>query len=262
MNKFLKPVPFHSQMIRSVIIEDEKKSREVLNTLVKKHCPEISLEGMAESVASGVELIRKLKPELVFLDIVMPDGTGFDLLEQVSTHKFEIIFATATDKYAVKAIRYSALDYLLKPIDQVELKAAVEKVIEKKSRNQGMENLEFLLQNIRKKDENYSKITLPTGNAYEIVNIKDIVRCEAEGSYTTFVLANKSKLLVSAGLKHYEDLLPAEQFIRVHHHHLINLSHVTRYLKEDGGYAIMTDGSKVEISRRKKDSFLEFLNKM
>jgi two-component system LytT family response regulator len=249
-------------MIKAVIIDDEKKSRELLNSMVTKHCPELAIEGMAESVQTGVDLIRKTNPDLIFLDIEMSDGTGFDLLGQLQGLSAAIIFTTAYDRYAVKAIKYSALDYLLKPIDLEELKTAVSKVSEKKTNLSSMENLQFLLQNFRKPDDNYNKITLPTGNAYEIVNIKDIIRCEAEGSYTNFLLTNNRKLLVSFSLKHYEDLLPPEQFIRVHHHHLININHVVRFLKTDGGYAVMTDGSQIEISRRKKDAFLQRLQKM
>lgn len=249
-------------MIRAVIIDDEIKSRELLNNMVAKHCPELSVVGMADSVNAGVELVKKHNPDIIFLDIEMPDGTGFDLLEQVQGTNAAIIFTTAYDRYAVKAIKFSALDYLLKPIDAEELKAAVSKIIEKKSNTSSIENLQFLLQNFRKTDDSYSKITLPTGQAYEIVNVKDIIRCEAEGSYTNFVLTNKRKLLVSFSLKHYEDLLPPEQFVRVHHHHLININHVVRYLKTDGGYAVMTDDSEIEISRRKKDAFLQRLHKI
>lgn len=249
-------------MIKAVIIDDEQKSRELLNSLVEKHCPVLTIAGMAESVETGTELVKRENPDLIFLDIEMSDGTGFDLLEQVQGINAGIIFTTAYDRYAVKAIKYSALDYLLKPIDIEELKAAVNKVSEKKSNLSTMENLQFLLQNFRRADDSFSKITLPTGNAFEIVHIKDIIRCEAEGSYTSFILTNKRKLLVSFSMKHYEDLLPPDQFIRVHHHHLLNINHVVRFLKTDGGYAVMTDGSEIEISRRKKDAFLQRLQKM
>lgn len=248
-------------MIRTLIIEDEQKSMDMLAGIIQKNCPDLTIAGLARNVKEGVELIETLKPELVFLDISMPDGSGFDLLEKVSGHKFELIFATASDQHAIKAIKYSACDYLLKPIDIEELKEAVNKVVQKKRASPNMENLQFLIQHLKKADENFQKITLPTGNAYEIVNIKDIVRCEADGSYTTFYLADKRKLMISVGLKHYEELLPEGDFIRVHHHHLINMNHVVRFLKEDGGYAIMSDGSKIEISRRKKETFMEKLNK-
>lgn len=248
-------------MIKTLIIEDEQKSREMLAAMIQKNCPDLFIAGLASNVAEGVQMIKELKPELVFLDISMPDGSGFDLLEQVSGHKFELIFATASDQHAIRAIKFSACDYLLKPIDVDELKAAVDKVVQKKNAVPSMENLQFLIQHLRKADDNFQKITLPTGNAYEIVNVKDIVRCEADGSYTNFYLTDKRKLMISAGLKHYEELLPESEFIRVHHHHLINMNHVIRFLKEDGGYAVMSDGSRIEISRRKKEAFMEKLNK-
>lgn len=248
--------------MKALIIEDEQKSREMLATLIKKNFPQITVVGLGKNVAEGVELIKTLQPELLFLDISMPDGTGFDVLEKVQGFKFDIIFTTATDKHALKAIKYSACDYLLKPIDIEELKVAVEKVLAKKTSPTmpSMENLQFLIQNLKRTDDNYNKITLPTGNAYEIINIKDIIRCEADGSYTNFHLVGGKKLMVSASLKHYEDLLPENDFIRIHHHHLINMNHVVRFLKVDGGYAIMTDNTQLEISRRKKDAFLERLN--
>ncbi|HEU4718419.1 MAG TPA: LytTR family DNA-binding domain-containing protein [Bacteroidia bacterium] len=249
-------------MINAVIVEDEKKSREVLEALVKANCPDVNIVGNADSVAAGVEVIGKSKPQLVFLDIEMADGSGFDMLEKLGSGNFDVIFTTASDAHALKAIKYSAIDYLLKPIDGEELKAAVEKIKAKHAETASMENLKFLLQNLRKPSEQYTKITLPTGNAYEIVNVKDIIRCEADGSYTTFFLDGKKKLLVSASLKHYEDLLPPEDFIRVHHAYLVNMHHVVRYLKADGGYAVMSDGTQIEISRRKKEAFLQRLNKV
>lgn len=247
--------------IRTIIVEDEQKSREMLAGLIEKGCPQLTVVGLARDVKEGVDMIRQQKPDLVFLDISMPDGSGFDLLEQVHGQKFELIFATASDAHAIKAIKYSACDYLLKPIDIDELRLAVDRVVNKRQSTPNMDNLQFLIQHLRKADENYQKITLPTGNAYEIVNIRDIIRCEADGSYTTFYLNDKRKLLISAGLKHYEELLPESEFIRVHHHHLINMNHVVRFLKEDGGYAVMSDGSRIEISRRKKETFMERLNK-
>ena len=248
-------------MIRTVIIEDEQKSREMLAAIIEKNCPQLQIVGLAKNVSEGVEAIKRENPDLVFLDISMQDGSGFDLLQKVQGHKFELIFATASDQYAIKAIKYSACDYLLKPIDIEELVNAVERVAKKKTAGPNMENLNFLIQQLKKTDDSFQKITLPTGNAYEIVSVKDIIRCEADGSYTNFFLSDKRKLMISAGLKHYEELLPESDFIRVHHHHLINMNHVVRFLKEDGGYAVMSDGTKIEISRRKKDTFMEKLNK-
>ncbi len=243
----------------AVIIEDEKNSRELLKSIIQSGCPDIVILGEAENVKEGVELIKNVKPQIVFLDISMSDGTGFDLLSQLGNLKLDVVFTTATDKFAIKAIKYSAVDYLLKPIDADELKAAVQKITERKENTPNIENLNFLINHLKQQDELFQKITLPTGNAFEVVAVKDIVRCEAEGSYTYFYISNGKKFMVSASLKHYEDLLPESDFIRVHHHHLINMNHVTRFLKQDGGYAIMSDGAQIEVSRRKKDSFLERL---
>lgn len=246
-------------MIKTLIIEDEQKSRDVILKIIEKNCPELTVIGTAGNVSEGVEKIKSLKPELVFLDITMPDGSGFDLLEQVQGHKFDLIFATASNSHAIRAFKYSACDYLLKPIDSEELISAVSRIAKRKSETPDMQNLNFLIQQLKKSDDNFQKITLPTGNAYEIINLKDIIRCEADGSYTYFYLTDKRKLMVSASLKHYEELLPEQDFIRVHHHNLINMNHVIRFLKEDGGYAVMTDGTKIEISRRKKDQFMDRL---
>lgn len=244
-------------MIKAVIIEDEKKSAEALAQLLQKNCPDVTILGKVENVKDAIESVRNLKPELIFLDVMMPDGSGFDVLEKISDLKFDVIFTTASEKFAVKAIKYSALDYLLKPIDAEELKAAVKKVQDRKNIISPEQNLQSLLENIKKSDEQYSKITLPAGNAYEVVLVKDIIRCEANDNYTNVYLAGGKKFLVSGTLKHYEELLPEKDFVRAHHSHLINMNHMTRFLKEDGGYAMMSDGSKVEVSRRKKEEFLK-----
>ena len=261
-------------MIKAVIIEDEKKSSDALMHLLQKNCPDISIIGNAENVKEAIERIHSLKPELIFLDVMMPDGSGFDVLEKLSGLTFQVIFTTATDKFAVKAIKYSALDYLLKPIDPEELRNAVRKVFDRnKSPEPGSneDNLRSLLENVKQNENQYTKITLPTGTAYEIVLVKDIIRCEANDNYTNVYLAGPptstdsvfqrsgKKYLVSGTLKHYEELLPEKDFVRVHHSHLINMNHMLRFLKEDGGYAVMSDGSKVEVSRRKKDEFLKRL---
>ena len=249
-------------MIKSVIIEDEKKSRDALSHLLQKYCSGVNIIGSAENVKEGIDIVSKLKPELIFLDVMMPDGSGFDVLERTSpdlSGKFDVIFTTATDKFAVKAIKYSALDYLLKPIDPGELINAVKKVLERNKKISNEENFRSLLENVRQNENQYSKITLPTGHAYEIVLIKDIVRCEANDNYTNVFLTGGKKFLVAVTLKHYEDLLPEKDFIRVHHSHLINMNHMVRFLKEDGGYAVMSDGSKVEVSRRKREDFLQKL---
>lgn len=244
-------------MLRSFIVEDEKKSRDALVHLLAQNCPEVEIAGFAENVKDAAEALPKVQPDLIFLDVMLPDGSGFDVLEKLHGLQAGLIFTTASEKFAIKAIKYSALDYLLKPIEAAELKAAVQKVVERKNALTTDKNLASLLENIKKSEEQYSKITLPTGNAYEVVAVKDIVRCEANDNYTNIYLAGGKKFLVSGTLKHYEELLPEKDFVRVHHSHLINMNHMLRFLKEDGGYAVMSDGSKVEISRRKKEDFMK-----
>ena len=245
-------------MIKTLIIEDEAKSRQLLNTMIDKYCKkDIEVIATAANVQLALEAINKYQPELIFLDITMPDGTGFDLIEKVSPVNFDIIFTTATDKYAIKAIKYAALDYLLKPIDIDELKNAVKKMVQKQSNLTTVENLKQLVQNLKETTTNFPKITLPTGTAYELVYTKDIIRCEADGSYTMFFLTGDKKFIVTYGLLHYEELLAEKGFIRIHRHHLVNINFVASYLKE--GFAIMRDGIKLEVARRKKDELLEAL---
>jgi two-component system LytT family response regulator len=240
-------------MITAILVEDETKSRQLLNTLLHKYCKDIEVVATAANVKNAIEEIQTHKPDIVFLDITMPDGTGFDLLEKLSPITFDVVFTTATDKHAIKAIKYAALDYLLKPIDIEELKQAVNKLVQKKNNLNTVENLTQLLENLKESSNSYQKITLPTGTAYEMVYTKDIIRCEAEGSYTMFFMTNGKKFLVTYGLIHYEELLSEKEFIRVHRHHLVNVKHVVRYLKE--GFVIMKDETKIEVARRKKDEF-------
>lgn len=250
-------------MIKAIIVDDERKSRELLQKLAMEFFPEqLMLSGMAANLTEAVKLVNDHDPALIFLDIELAGESGFDLFDKVQPGKFEVIFTTAFDRYAVKAFKYSAIDYLLKPIDPDEFKNSVLKVIKKKDAMPEMGNLRFFLENLGKQEEYQHKISLPTGQAYEVVYIRDIVRCEADGNYTTFYLTDKRSIFVSNGLKYYEDLLPSEHFVRVHNHHLLNLNHVVRYLKQDGGYAVMVDGSKVELSRRRKEFFLSKIHKI
>jgi two-component system, LytTR family, response regulator len=251
-----------NSLLKAIIVDDEEKSRELLSKMVQKYCPGLIVAGMAESASSAVEMINSEKPDLVFLDIELSGESGFDVLNSFPEIHFDVIFTTAYDKYAIKAIKFSALDYLLKPIDSEELTAAVNRLIDKRKSRYSSENLHLLVQSLKKREGGFTKISLPTGNAYEIVNLGDIIRCESDGHYTNFILTGNRKVFVSVGLKYYEDILPEETFIRVHHSHLININHVVRFLKSDGGYAVMSDNSQVEISRRKKDFFLQRLQSL
>ena len=243
-------------MIKAIIVDDEAKSRATLNSLVTKHCKNISIAEMADSVDAAILAIEKHKPDLVFLDIEMPFGSGFTLLERIKNPAFDVIFTTAYDHYAIKAIKFSALDYLLKPIDIDDLTAAVDKLENKSSDKKApAPDFELLLSNLKLKS-NSAKISVPTFDGLQMLNAADIIKCTADESYTHITLANGSKLMVSRILKEYEDLLSDMNFFRVHNSCLINLAHVVKYVKGDGGHVVMTDGETVEVARRKKNELL------
>jgi two-component system, LytTR family, response regulator len=245
--------------MNAIIVEDEAKSADVLRKLITLTNPNVTIVAVANNVKDALQHINELQPDLVFMDIELPDGTGFDVLEKVAFKNFSVIFTTAYDSFAVRAFKYNAIDYLLKPIDSEELEIAIKKVtIQTQLTPTRVNNIVEAARN----SSIIKKITLPTGTAYEIIALEDIIRCEADTSYTKFFLKDGKRYIVSNSLKHYEDLLPQDKFVRIHHHHLINIDHVVRVLKEDGGYAIMSDNSKIEISRRKKENLFEYLQKL
>jgi two-component system LytT family response regulator len=244
-------------MLNAVIIEDEKKSREVLRKLIHDYCPDVHISGMAESVSQGIELIRTEKPDLVFLDIEMQSGSGFDLLEKIGKVNFDVIFTTAYEQYALKAIKFSALDYLLKPIDITELKAAVEKVTMRNDRQNENEKVSQLIRNFNNKLQH--KITLSTSDGLMFILVEDIIRCEAQGAYTTFYFKNRKNIMVSKNLKEFQILLEDYQFFRIHNSHLINLNEIEKYKKADGGSVLMSDGSIISISESRRQEFLNLI---
>ncbi|KAA3610337.1 MAG: DNA-binding response regulator [Calditrichaeota bacterium] len=260
-------------MIRAVIIDDEVKSRKLLRNMVNNYCPEIEIVEMADSVESGVSAIKKTKPDLVFLDIQMPDGTGFDLLEKIGNMQPEIIFTTAFDQYAIQAIHLSVLDYLLKPINVDDLKTAVEKVntkfTEQNEKQTVNQSLKVLLENSNALAKN-KKIGLSTQNGISFVLIKDIIMCKAEGNYSVIYLAGKQKQeIVSRTLKEFEDMLTEFNFFRVHRTYLINLDHIKEYSRTnqssdydgDGGSVIMNNNTHVPVSRDRRKHLLERFSK-
>ena len=246
--------------MNAVIIDDEKRSRESLELLVKDYCPQVNVLEMAESVETGVEAVKKHKPDLLFLDIELQDGTGFDLLEKVSGNNFYVIFTTAFENYALRALKLSAVDYLLKPINADELAAAVKKAGDIIEKTHQESNFQLLLQNLQS-NTGMHKIALPTSEGLTFINVHDIIRCQADGSYTHFFFKSQKKLLVSKKIKEYEELLSPYNFVRVHHSHLVNLDEVTKYVRGDGGYVVMSDGETVYVSKRKKEDFMSALNK-
>jgi two-component system LytT family response regulator len=247
-------------MLKAVIIEDEKRSRETLTGLIKLYCNQVELIGEADGVHSGLKLIRDKNPDLVFLDIQMPDGSGFKLLELLGNIKFDVIFTTAYDQFAIKAFKYSALDYLLKPIYPDDLIEAVKKALDKKEKLNLKPNIDTLLDNIKKPENEPPKIVLSTSDKINIVKINEIIRCESDNYYTIYYFVNGGKLLVSKTLKENEEMLSEHNFIRPHKSHLVNVAHIKGYLKSDGGYIIMSDESRIPVSRRKKEKILNIIN--
>jgi two-component system LytT family response regulator len=242
-------------MLTAIIIDDEKKGRIALRGKLEDYCPEVTLMGEAADGAEGLQLIRARKPDIVFLDIEMPRMDGFEMLRQLADKDFHIIFTTAYDQYAIKAIKYAAFDYLLKPVDIEELRAAIERVQEK-TQKQTDGKLEVLQQNLQHKHP-LGKIAIPTLDGLLFFNLSDIIHLEAQSNYTTIHFSNHPKLLASRTLKDFEDLLPTDMFFRTHHSHIINLQYIKRYIKGDGGQIEMQNGNYVTVSRRKKDEFLK-----
>lgn len=245
------------KMIRALIIDDEENNCLNLKSMLERYCPDISVIAMGHSAIDGLELIEQHQPELVFLDIQMPGGTGFDLLEQLPNPSFKVIFVTAYDEYAIKALRISAIDYLLKPINILELKNAVEKAAAALSGNEN-EAINNFFSN-KALESNERKIALPTAERILYVRIKDIIRFQADSNYTHVHLQDGQHIIVSKTLKEYEELLADTSFIRTHQSHMVNRFHVISYEKQDGGYLSMSDRSHISISRQRKDYVLKCL---
>lgn len=244
-------------MIEAVIIDDEPKNVKILRNMLTEFCPQVLLLGDADNAKTGFALITEKKPNLVFLDIEMPYGNGFDLLNALGPVDFEVIFVSAFDKYLLQAFKYAALDFLLKPVNIDELKAAVanaEKRIERSSVNQ---QIGLLLENFRKPSPLLQKIAIPTTDGFDFISIESIMRCEAQGAYTEIYVKGNRKILVSKPLKDYELLLPEEVFFRIHNSHLINLNFIKKYSKGRGGFVELEDGTVIEVAVRRKEEFLK-----
>lgn len=246
-------------MIKAVIIDDIPQAIALLKSDLENYCPEVEVIGDAPGVVSGTKLLKKLKPDIVFLDIELQDGTGFDILEILGDIPFKIIFTTASDEHAIKAFRFAAIDYLLKPINPEELQQAVAKF--KESKSDSRESIDLLLDNVKQRAAP-RKLALHTLDKIQVAEINEIIRCESSGNYTTFYFSDKQKLLVTRTLKEYEKLLEEYGFIRVHQSHLINGNHIKEYIKTEGGYLVMKDGSHVSVSIRKKPMLVKLLDQL
>ncbi|HVU56208.1 MAG TPA: LytTR family DNA-binding domain-containing protein [Puia sp.] len=248
-------------MIRTVLIDDEIDSIRVLQRLLEGYCPEVSIVGKADGVEIGVHVIQSTKPDLVFLDIEMTHGNAFDLLNQLQPVEFQVIFVTAFDNYAIRAFKYSAVDYLLKPIDIDDLRAALGRVMRKVQGKTFIDQMETLLYNVETFQLTQQKMAVPTLTGLVFIPIKDIMRFEAKGSYTTIFLTNTEQIIATRNIKEYEDLLPAAIFCRVHNSHIINLHKIQKYHKGRGGYVVMEDGANIEVASRRREEFLQRLLK-
>ena len=244
-------------MLRTIIIDDEINSSESLKILLEKYCSGVEVVAIANSVEEGIRVIGQYVPDLVLLDIQMQDGTGFDLLKRMENPSFQLIFTTAHDEYAIKAFKFSAIDYLLKPIELEELEAAVERAKTVQLSKKGKDDNEPLIRNLLAYDNTNPRITISTETALEILPVKDIVRLESDGNYTHFHLIAGRKIIASKHLKHYDEMMLGHNFMRVHKSHIINLNFVTRYMKGEGGAIQLSTGEQVPLSRRRKDLFLD-----
>lgn len=245
-------------MLRALIIDDEPYCCEILAAILEADCPDVKVENICNNGADALNAIKQYLPDIVFLDVEMPKMNGFEMLEQLPSINFHLIFTTSYDQYALKAIRFSAIDYLLKPIDRGELKKAVEKV---KVRFQipVPQQLEILLQKFKQPSHPVNKIALPTMEGLQMIPIESIVSCESDDNYTLLKLKINKKLLVTRSLKEIEESLEQHSFIRVHRSYLVNLNEIEKYIKGEGGYLVMSDGTSIDVARNKKEVLLRKL---
>ena len=249
-------------MIKAIIIDDEINSQEVVSQLLKECFSEIKVVAKAGDVKHSIAEIEKHKPNLLFLDINLPDGTGFDILKSVDYSDMKVVFITAHQEYAITAIKFSAFDYILKPVNSGELIKTVRKVLDERNTVNNALRFEAIFSNFGNSLPELKKIVLKTSERIYLVNIKDIIRCEAENNYTVFHLANGTKIMVSKTIKTYETLLPSHEFMRVHQSHLVNLNYIQHFDKPDGGILVMSDNSTVPVSHMKRTVLLDYFSSL
>lgn len=247
-------------MIRVILIEDEKNAMDALQIKLQENFSDVQIVASCFTAEEGMLKIEALKPDLVFLDINLPDFDGFTMLEKIQKNHFKVIFTTAYDEYAVKAFRYNAIDYLLKPIGVHELKEALQRYRQRSGEGQSLDQIKYFLQNINNTTQGINKLAIPAQRGLKFIDISDIIRLESENNYTIFHVKGQPKLVASKTMGDYEDILDENQFVRIHQSHIINLACLKEYLRIDGGTVVMTDGMELEISKRRKDYFKEKLN--
>ena len=244
-------------MLTAIIVDDETSSRNALRQKLNNYCTNVTIIAECENGEEGIENIEKKKPDIVFLDVEMPRMNGFTMLQQLKDKNFEVIFITAYDQYAIKAIRYSALDYLVKPVEIDDLKNAVNRAIEKRSAVKPNAQIELLIENMVTEKMKFKRISIPTTQGLQFIRIDDIIYLEASVNYTKFHICNNIKFTVSKTLKDFEDILPSDVFIRIHNSYIINKNYVEKYIRGEGGQVVLSDGSVLDISKRKKAEFLK-----
>lgn len=242
-------------MIRSIVIDDEQHCVRSLLSDLQQHCPAVEVVEACSSAKDGMMAIKKLSPDLVFLDVEMPWMNGFEMLEVLGDISFSIIFTTAHDAFAAKAFRISAVDYLLKPIDASDLKAAVQKVEKKMDEGSSLNHISNLLRNMRQPSSE-QKIALPQREGYEFVDVSTIIYCQAEGAYTKIFINGKKPMLISRTLGDVEELLSPEMFQRIHHSTVVNVNFIVQFLRTDGGSVVLKNGEKLSVSKAKKEMLM------
>lgn len=241
--------------IKAVIVDDEVLAITSLSILIEEHFKQIEIVGRAGSVSQGIELVEEHQPDILFLDIEMPSGSGFELVEKTSYLKYKLIFTTAYNDYAVKAFKVNAIDYLLKPIDEIELIKAVQKVLDQKAENTRQVDFGKILNGMENQ-----RISIPTKEGYDLIDCNELVRVESDSNYTWFHFTNKNKTLVSKTLKEVEKQLERFNFIRVHNSHVVNPKYIIRYIKSDGGYLILSDNAMIPVSKQKRQVLLDLIS--
>jgi two-component system LytT family response regulator len=247
------------KMITATIVDDEADCCEALVMLLERYCPEVKVLDICYSAETAIQSIKEHEPQILFLDIEMPFMNGFEMLERLGTINFELVFTTSYDQYAIRAIRFSALDYLLKPVDRDELQKAVQKAAQRNKPPVPLQ-LDLLLQKLRNPTIPVNKIAIPTMEGFQLLAVECIINCESQGNYTHLLLKDRRKIIASRNLKEIEDLLEGYPFIRVHHSHVVNINQVEKYIKGEGGYLIMSDGSSINVSRSRKELLLKKLS--
>ncbi len=249
-------------MLKAVVVDDETKAREALIAMLGLYCPSVKIVGQAWNVQSAFDLITQTQPDVVFLDIQMPDGIGFELLSRFQHVFFKFIIVTAYQEHAIRAFKFSAIDFILKPIDPTELEQAVEKLAETIKEQEQNLKLSAFASNIKDENRQSQKVLLKTNDSIEVVELGSIIRCESQNNYTLFFFNNRPKLLVSKTLKEFEVLLTGSGFLRTHQSHLVNVNYISNYIKQPDTHLILKDGTKIPVAVRKRETVDEVIGKI